>query len=91
MTVKVAISGFGRIGRNILRALAETRRTDIEVIAINDIASPESLEQLFKYDSTHGPFKGEVTLDSDTLNVGTGPIQMLAERDPTRASLILML
>ena len=84
MTVKIAISGFGRIGRNILRALAETGRTDIQVVAINDIASPEALAQLLRYDSTHGPFNGDVKLDGDTLDVGTGPIKMLAERDPTQ-------
>ena len=83
MTVKVAISGFGRIGRNILRAIAETGRTDIEVVAINDIAPPEALAQLFRYDSTHGPFNGNVSLDGDTLDVGTGPIKMLAIRNPT--------
>ncbi len=83
MSVKIAISGFGRIGRNILRAVAEEDRRDLEIVAINDIASPETLAQLFRYDSTHGPFKGEVRLDGDTLDVGTGPIKMLAEREPT--------
>ena len=71
MTVKVAISGFGRIGRNILRALAESGRTDLEIIAINDIAPSDTLAQLFRFDSTHGPFKGDVKLDGDILDIGT--------------------
>ena len=82
MAVRVAISGFGRIGRNVLRAIAESGRSDIEVVAINDIAPPDTLAHLFRYDSTHGPYRGEVELDGDTLDIGTGPIRVLAERDP---------
>lgn len=82
MTVKVGISGFGRIGRNVLRAIAEAGRNDIEVVAINDIAPPEQLAHLFRYDSTHGPYKGEVRLEGDTLDVGMGPIKVLAVRNP---------
>ena len=55
MSVKVAINGFGRIGRNILRAIKETGRTDLEVVAINDLAPAETLVHLYRYDSVHGP------------------------------------
>ena len=85
MTVKVAITGFGRIGRNILRAIAESGRTDLQVVAINDIAPAETLAHLFRYDSAHGPYKGEVKLDGDTIDVGTGPIHVLAVRNPAEA------
>ncbi len=85
MAVKVAITGFGRIGRNVLRAIAESGRTDIDVFAVNDIAPPEQLAHLFRYDSAHGPYRGEVTVDGDTLNVGTGPIKILSVRDPKEA------
>lgn len=81
MTVRVAINGFGRIGRNILRALAESGRTDIQVVALNDLAPPETNAHLFRYDSVHGRFGGTVTMAGDVMNVGTGPIQVLSERD----------
>lgn len=81
MTAKVAINGFGRIGRNILRALAESGRTDVKVVAVNDLAPPETNAHLFRYDSVHGPFKGRVQLEGDTMDVGQGPIKVLAERD----------
>ncbi len=82
MTARVAISGFGRIGRNVLRAIVESGRNDIQVVAINDIAPPEQLAHLFRYDSTHGRFNGQVKLDGDILDVGTGPIKVLAVRNP---------
>jgi len=82
MAVRVAINGFGRIGRNILRAIAEDRRTDIEVVAINDITSPETNAHLLKYDSVHGRYPGEVRVESDTMDVGMGPFKVLAEREP---------
>jgi len=85
MTVNVAISGFGRIGRNVLRALAEAKRTDVKVVAINDLASPKDNAHLFKYDSVHGTFPGKVHVDGDMLDVGLGyPIKVLAEKDPTK-------
>jgi glyceraldehyde 3-phosphate dehydrogenase len=84
MAVKVAISGFGRIGRNILRAIAETKRTDVQVVAINDLAKTKDNAHLFKYDSVHGRFPGDVRVDGDTIDVGTGPIRVLAERDPKK-------
>jgi glyceraldehyde 3-phosphate dehydrogenase len=81
MPVKVAINGFGRIGRNILRAIAESGRNDIQVVAINDLAPPATNAHLFKWDSVHGPFPGKVQFEGDTMDVGTGPIKVLAERD----------
>lgn len=82
MAIKVAINGFGRIGRNVLRAIVEARRTDIEVVAINDITSVETNAHLLKYDSVHGRFPGDVRVEGDTIDAGTGPIRVCAERDP---------
>lgn len=82
MAIRVAINGFGRIGRNVLRAIAESGRTDLTVVAINDIGSVETNAHLFRYDSVHGPFGGEVKVDGDTIDVGTGTIKVTAERDP---------
>ncbi len=84
MAVKVAINGFGRIGRNVLRAVAENARTDLEVVAINDLTSPETNAHLLKYDSVHGRFPGQVRLEGDVMDIGMGPIRVLAERDPAR-------
>ncbi|MCS6779377.1 MAG: type I glyceraldehyde-3-phosphate dehydrogenase [Geminicoccaceae bacterium] len=81
MTVRVAINGFGRIGRNVLRAIAETGRRDVTVVAINDLAPPATNAHLFRYDSVHGRFPGKVTLEGDVMDVGLGPIKVLAERD----------
>ncbi len=82
MAVKVAINGFGRIGRNILRAMVENRRDDLELVAINDLGSPETNAHLFKYDSVHGRFPGEVKLEGEMMDVGLGPFKVLAEKDP---------
>ncbi|MEI7573098.1 MAG: type I glyceraldehyde-3-phosphate dehydrogenase [Phenylobacterium sp.] len=82
MTVRVAINGFGRIGRNILRSLVEHGRTDIEVVAINDLGPVETNAHLFRYDSVHGRFAGEVKVDGDTIDVGRGRIKVTAVRDP---------
>ncbi|SMH45569.1 type I glyceraldehyde-3-phosphate dehydrogenase [Maritimibacter sp. HL-12] len=82
MTVKVAINGFGRIGRNVLRAIVESGRTDIEVVAINDLGPVETNAHLIRYDSVHGRFPGTVTVDGDTIDVGRGPIKVTAIRDP---------
>lgn len=82
MTVRVAINGFGRIGRNILRSLVEHGRTDIEVVAINDLGPVETNAHLFRYDSVHGRFAGEVKVDGDTIDVGRGKIKVTAIRDP---------
>ncbi len=82
MTVKVAINGFGRIGRNVLRAIVESGRDDIEVIAINDLGPVETNAHLMRYDSVHGRFPGKVTVSGNTIDVGRGPIRVTAERDP---------
>lgn len=78
----VAINGFGRIGRNVLRAIIESGRTDIEVVAINDLGSVETNAHLLKYDSVHGRFDGTVTTTETTLDVGRGPIAVTAIRNP---------
>ncbi|MDB5522892.1 MAG: type glyceraldehyde-3-phosphate dehydrogenase [Rhizobium sp.] len=82
MVVKVGINGFGRIGRNVLRAIIESGRTDIEVVAINDLGPVETNAHLMRYDSVHGRFPGTVTVSGDTINVGQGPIKVTAVRDP---------
>jgi glyceraldehyde 3-phosphate dehydrogenase len=78
MSVRVAINGFGRIGRNILRATVESGRKDIEVVAINDLASVETNAHLLRFDSVHGRFPGEVKVDGDTIDCGAGPIKVMA-------------
>jgi len=82
MTVKVAINGFGRIGRNVLRAIVESGRKDIEVVAINDLGPVETNAHLMRYDSVHGKFPGTVKVVGDTIDVGQGPIKVTAIRDP---------
>ena len=82
MTVRVAINGFGRIGRLVLRSIIEHGRTDIEVVAINDLGPVETNAHLLRYDSVHGRFPGVVTVDGDTINVGRGPIKVTAIRNP---------
>jgi len=82
MAVKVAINGFGRIGRNVLRAIIESGRTDIEVVAINDLGPVETNAHLLRYDSVHGRFPHKVTVEGDTINVGRGPIKVTAIKNP---------
>ena len=82
MTLKVGINGFGRIGRNILRAIIESGRTDIQVVAINDLGPVETNAHLMRHDSVHGKFPGTVTVNGDTMDVGQGPIRVTAIRDP---------
>jgi glyceraldehyde 3-phosphate dehydrogenase len=82
MTVKVAINGFGRIGRNILRAIIESGRTDIEVVAINDLGPVEANAHLFRFDSVHGRFPGVVVTGDTFIDVGRGPIMVTAIRNP---------
>ncbi|MGL9622891.1 type I glyceraldehyde-3-phosphate dehydrogenase [Bradyrhizobium sp. U531] len=82
--LRVAINGFGRIGRNVLRAIAESRRTDIEVVAVNDLGPIETIAHLLRYDSVHGRFPGEVKVDGDNINIGRGPIKVTAIRDPSQ-------
>ena len=89
MAVKVAINGFGRIGRLVLRAMIESNRTDVECIAINDLGSVEANAHMFRYDSVHGRFPGEVAVDGNKLIITANgrtyaPITVSAERDPTK-------
>ena len=79
---KVAINGFGRIGRNVLRAIIESGRTDIEVIAINDLGPVETNAHLLRYDSVHGRFPVTVTTTETSIDVGRGPIRVTALRNP---------
>ncbi|MEM7044845.1 MAG: type I glyceraldehyde-3-phosphate dehydrogenase [Pseudomonadota bacterium] len=81
MSVRVAINGFGRIGRNVLRAIIEEGRSDVQVVAINDLAPPATNAHLLRYDSVHGKFPAKVQLEGDTLDCGAGPIKVIAERD----------
>jgi glyceraldehyde 3-phosphate dehydrogenase len=82
MVVKVAINGFGRIGRNVLRAIIESGRTDIAVVAINDLGPVETNAHLLRFDSVHGRFPAVVTTTADTIDVGRGPIRVTALRNP---------
>ena len=82
MAIKVGINGFGRIGRNVLRAAVQNFGNDIEVVAINDLLEPDYLAYMLKYDSVHGRFDGEVSVDGDHLVVNGKRIRLTAERDP---------
>ena len=84
MTVRVAINGFGRIGRLVLRALHETRREDIEIIAVNDLGPVATNAHLLRYDSVHGHFPGEITTGDTWMDIGRGRIAVSAERDPAQ-------
>src|ERR1035441_666015 len=81
MAVRVGINGFGRIGRNVFRA-AHERGADIEWLAVNDLVDPKTIAHLLKYDSTYGPFPGEVEATDKGLMVNGQEIRVLAERDP---------
>jgi len=82
MSVRVGINGFGRIGRNVLRAIAEAGRTDIEVVGINDLAPVETNAHLLRFDSVHGRFPGEVTVKGDAISIGNGLIKVTAIKEP---------
>ena len=83
MAIRVSINGFGRIGRNVLRAIYESKRTDIEVVAINDLGPVETNAHLLRFDSVHGRFPGEVTVDGDSIQLGNGnKIKVTSVRDP---------
>ena len=84
MTVRVAINGFGRIGRLVLRAAAEAGRNDVQVIGVNDLGSVEANAHLLRYDSVHGRYPKDVSVNGDSINVGSGPIKVTAERDPAQ-------
>jgi glyceraldehyde 3-phosphate dehydrogenase len=84
MALRVGINGFGRIGRNILRGIYESKRTDIEIVAINDLGPVETNAHLLRFDSVHGRFPGEVTVKGDSISLGNGAIKVTAERDPSK-------
>ena len=84
MATRVAINGFGRIGRLVLRALHESGRKDLQVVAINDLGPVEANAHLLRYDSVHGRFPGTVTTGDDWMDLGTGKIKVTAERDPSK-------
>jgi glyceraldehyde 3-phosphate dehydrogenase len=85
MAIKVGINGYGRIGRNILRALYEAKRTkEIQIVAINDLGDAKTNAHLTRHDTTHGKFPGEVAVDGDSLIVNGDRIRVLAERDPSK-------
>jgi glyceraldehyde 3-phosphate dehydrogenase len=84
MAVRLAINGFGRIGRLVLRALAESKRSDLQVVGINDLGPVEANAHLFQYDSVHGRYPGEVKVSGDSIDVGFGPMKVTAERDPAK-------
>ena len=81
MTVRIAINGFGRIGRNVLRALHESGRDDLKIVAINDLAPTDNLAHLLKYDSVHGRFPGTVQSTKTSIDIGDGPIGVTAIRN----------
>ncbi|MDR3505707.1 MAG: glyceraldehyde 3-phosphate dehydrogenase NAD-binding domain-containing protein, partial [Acidocella sp.] len=92
MAVKIAINGFGRIGRLVLRALIESGRTDVEPVLINDLGSVEDNAHMFRYDSVHGRFPGTVEVKGDSLVITHNgrtyaPIKVTAERDPSKVPL----
>src|SRR6202023_2940541 len=84
MSSRVGINGFGRIGRNVLRAIAEAGRTDIEVVGINDLGPVETKAHLLRYDTVHGRFPGEAPVKGGTINVGNSAIKVTALRDPSQ-------
>ena len=84
MATRVAINGFGRIGRLTLRALHEQDRNDVHCVALNDLGSVQASAHLLKYDSVHGCFDGEIKTGHDWIDIGKGPIRVLAERDPAK-------
>ena len=83
MSIRIGINGFGRIGRNVLRAIGKSGK-DIEVVAVNDLTDTATLAHLLKYDSVHGRFDGTVEVDGDTLRVNGADIEVLTERDPAK-------
>jgi glyceraldehyde 3-phosphate dehydrogenase len=84
MTVRIAINGFGRIGRNVVRAIYESGRKDIDIVAVNDLGPVETNAHLMRYDSVHGRFPREIEVKGDTISVGSESFKVLAERDPSK-------
>ncbi|MFT4190823.1 MAG: type I glyceraldehyde-3-phosphate dehydrogenase [Comamonas sp.] len=82
MAIKIGINGFGRIGRNVLRSAVQNFANDIEIVGINDLLEPEYLAYLLQYDSVHGRFEGQVSVEGNTLTVNGKPIRLTQERDP---------
>ena len=82
MTIKIGINGFGRIGRMVFRAAVQNFANDIEVVGINDLLEPDYLAYMLKYDSVHGRFKGEVSVDGETLVVNGKRIRLTAVKNP---------
>jgi len=84
LAIRVAINGFGRIGRLVLRAAAESGRNDVQVVGVNDLGSVEANAHLLRYDSVHGRYPNDVSVSGDSIDVGGGPIKVTAERDPAK-------
>ncbi len=84
MAIKVAINGYGRIGRNVLRAVYESGRTDVQIVAVNDLGDANTNAHLTQYDTAHGKFPGEISVDGDAMVVNGDRIKVLAERDPSK-------
>ena len=85
MAIRIGINGYGRIGRNILRALYESNRNqEIQVVAINDLGNPQTNAHLTRFDTAHGRFPGTVTVEGDSIVVNGDRIKVLAERDPSK-------
>ena len=85
--VRVAINGFGRIGRNIVRAIYESGRKDIDVVAVNDLGPVETNAHLLRYDSVHGRFPHEVTVKGDSISIGSDKFKVTAIKDPAQLPL----
>ena len=84
MAIRIAINGFGRIGRNVVRAIFESGRKDIDVVAVNDLGPVETNAHLLRFDSVHGKFPHEVGVEGDTISIGKEKFKVLAERDPAK-------
>ena len=84
MSVRVGINGFGRIGRLVMRAAVENKRSDIHVVGLNDLGPVETNAHLLQYDSVHGRFPKKITIKGDSIDIGDGPIKVTSERDPTK-------
>jgi glyceraldehyde 3-phosphate dehydrogenase len=84
LAIRIGINGFGRIGRLVMRAAAESGRNDVHIVGVNDLGPVETNAHLFRYDSVHGRFPGEVKVKGDTIDIGAGPIKVTAEREPAK-------
>ena len=84
MTTRIAINGFGRIGRMIARALIESRRSDISLAAVNDLGAPEHMAHLLRFDSAHGRFPADIRVEKDSLRIADADIRLLSQADPSR-------